>query len=162
MWTIGLDAAPVAIPAMRGLDYLHHLLSRPGADVTALDLVSSYAGHAGVEQPGTGDTVDRRALLAYRRRIAELDAGPQNAATTAERAASQAQVRSATGLGGQARSTGSSAERARVAVRKAIVGALARIAELDPDLGRHLYERVSTGTSCRYDPDPDAAVCWLP
>jgi hypothetical protein len=160
VWTIGVDAAPVPIPAMRGLDYLHHLLSRPGVDVAALDLVSAYAGHAGVEQPGTGSMLDRRALIAYRRRLAELDAGPTTAAAATERAALQAQLTSATGLGGRIRSTGSNSERARVAVRKAIVGALARIGELDPDLGRHLYARVSTGTTCRYDPDPDTPTRW--
>ena len=115
-----------------------------------------------MQQPGTGETLDRRAIAAYRRRIADLDAALQTAATAAaaERAAVQAQLRLATGPGGRARSTGSSTERA-VAVRKAIVGALARIAELDPGLGRHLYERFSTGTVCHYDPDPDAHDHWM-
>jgi hypothetical protein len=46
-------------------------------------------------------------------------------------------------------------------VRKAIVAALARMAEVQPELGRHLYKRVSTGAVCRYEPDPTAPVSWL-
>jgi hypothetical protein len=64
-----------------------------------------------------------------------------------------------TGLGGRSRESGSSAERARVAVRKAIVAALAKVAEAQPELARHLHERVSTGTTCRYEPDPETT--WL-
>jgi hypothetical protein len=66
-----------------------------------------------------------------------------------------------TALGGRNRTTGSHAERARVAVRKAIVAALARIAETDPWLGRHLRDRVRTGFECRYESDPDHPVRWI-
>jgi hypothetical protein len=161
LWSVGPGAAPVTVAAMRGMQYLHHLLTRAGTDVAALDLVALHNGHAGVVQPDTGEILDRRALAAYRRRIAELDAAPATRASAAERAALEGQLRAATGLGGRTRGTGSNAERARIAVRKAIVGALARIAEADVHLGRHLYERVSTGTTCRYDPDPDNPVHWL-
>src|SRR5262249_542553 len=99
----------------------------------------------------TGPDADARALAEYRRRLA--------VAPPAERAAIEAHLRSVTGLGGRARESGASAERARVAVRKAIVAALAKLAEAPPELGRPLYERVSTGSTCRYDPDP--SVTWL-
>src|SRR3954447_25370715 len=79
---------------------------------------------------------------------------------TAERDALHAEIASATGLAGRPRGTGSNAERARVAVRKAIVGALDRIADVDPPLARHLHDRVNTGTNCRYNPDPDKPVHW--
>jgi len=147
LWSVGPDAAPVTVPGMRGLEYLHCLLSRPGVEIPALDLV----GPQTVRQGGTGPDADARALAEYRRRLAT--------APPAERAAIEAHLRSVTGLGGRARESGSSAERARVAVRKAIVAALAKLAEVQPGLGRHLYERVSTGTTCRYDPDPE--ITWL-
>jgi hypothetical protein len=41
------------------------------------------------------------------------------------------------------------------------VAALARIAETDPWLGRHLNDRVRTGLECRYESDPDHPVTWL-
>jgi hypothetical protein len=78
-----------------------------------------------------------------------------------ERAAVAAYLAQGTALGGRNRTTGSHAERARVAVRKAIVAALARIAETDPWLGRHLRDRVRTGFECRYESDPDHPVRWI-
>jgi hypothetical protein len=79
----------------------------------------------------------------------------------AEREALVTQLRQATGLSGRRRVTGSSEERARVAVRRALVAVLARIAETDPWLGRHLYDHVETGMECRYRTDPDHPVRWL-
>jgi hypothetical protein len=134
---------------MRGLTYLHHLLARPGVDVPAQDLV----GPQTVTAPSTGPAADAKALAAYRRRLAT--------APPAEQAAIEAHLRSVTGLGGRAREHGATAERARVAVRKAIVAALAKVAEVQPAVGRHLYERVTTGAVCRYDPDPADPARWL-
>jgi hypothetical protein len=71
------------------------------------------------------------------------------------------EVSGATGLGGRTRTSAGSAERARVAVRKAMVAALDRIEADDPVLSRLLRRTVRTGSSCRYDPDPDAPVDWL-
>jgi hypothetical protein len=79
----------------------------------------------------------------------------------AEREALLAQLAEAAGVGGRARPTGSARERARVAVRKAIAAAVARIGEADPALGRLLHDTVLTGSSCRYEPDPARPVRWL-
>ncbi len=59
-----------AIPARRGLEHLHALLSRPGTEVAALRLAG---GAETVEQAGLGEVVDAQALAAYRRRLAEID-----------------------------------------------------------------------------------------
>jgi len=79
----------------------------------------------------------------------------------AERDALLAEIGAATGLGGRARRTGSSAERARVAVRKAIAAAIERITEHDAALGRLLDDCIETGYACRYRPDPARPVAWL-
>lgn len=60
----------------------------------------------------------------------------------------------ATGLGGRIRRSPSSGERARVAVRKAIAAAVARIEAELSEVGRLLRDTVRTGQSCRYDLDP--------
>lgn len=52
------------------------------------------------------------------------------------------------------------AEHARVRVTKAIRGALARIARLNPSLGEHLQATIRTGTLCSYRPDPRAPLAW--
>jgi hypothetical protein len=167
LWCVGSASAPVTVTAMRGLEYLHRLVSHPGTDISALDLVSAPAGLATVIQPDTGDLLDRQAVTAYRRRIAEIDELVQHAPQAAEqrliaeRDALQAQLDAATGRGGRPRSTGSTTERARVAVRKALVAALLRITEIHPALGRHLHEQVRTGSTCCYEPNPRTPVRWL-
>ena len=114
--------------------------------------------------------LDRAAAAAYRRRLAELDQEldelEANGDTTPgvrlqhERDALLHELRVAAGLGGRSRQTGGSADRARVAVRKAVAAALARISELDPPTGRLLSHTVSTGSVCRYEPDPDRPTTW--
>lgn len=172
-WTVGSHGATHAVPALRGLQYLRLLLERPGIGVPALDLSDAVAGHPGVQvrEGHTGPVVDRQALLAYRRRLAELDEGLARADTRGdavrarllegEREALLAQVAEATGLAGRPRATSSAAERARVAVRKSIATAVARIEAVDPGVARLLRDTVVTGTACRYDPDPGRPVRWV-
>jgi hypothetical protein len=55
----------------------------------------------------------------------------------------------------------SAGERARVAVRKAISAALARVGQHDAALARLLRDSVRTGSACRYDPDVARPVTWI-
>jgi hypothetical protein len=52
------------------------------------------------------------------------------------------------------------AERARVAVTKAIGSALEKIAERSPELRAHLSATIHRGYLCRYSPDPRAPSEW--
>jgi len=118
-----------------------------------------------------GELIDRQALDAYRSRLRDLDeelAEAQSWADEArlsrlseEREALLDEIAAATGLGGRQRRFSSADERARVAVRKAIAAALARIEQHDPATARLLKDTVSTGATCRYDPDPARPVTWL-
>jgi hypothetical protein len=173
LWRVGREGAVGTLRDARGLQHLRVLLGRPGRGVTALELADSAAGHAGsgVVDGDLGPVLDRRALAAYRARLAEIDAERdasaalgdpgRDARLDAEREALLVQLRAATGLGGRARHTGGAGERARVAVRKAIAAAVERVGALDPSLGRYLADTVSTGAVCRYDPDPDRPVVWV-
>ncbi|WP_322938480.1 hypothetical protein [Nocardioides bizhenqiangii] len=167
VWLVGRGVDEAAIPARRGLEHLHVLLSSPGREVSALRLAG---GGETVEQSGLGEVVDAQALASYRRRLADIDTELDEADVsgdarrgeqlTAERQALLAEVSAATGLGGRPRSAGSGAERARIAVRKAIATALNAIHSADPVVARHLTSRVRTGLWCSYEPDPDAQVDW--
>lgn len=167
VWLVGRAGVETALPARRGLDHLHVLLSHPGVEVTALRLAG---GAQTVEQAGLGEVIDAQALAAYRRRLAEIDVALDEAdasgdvvvgaALAGEREALLAQVAAATGIGGRRRTTGSSGERARVTVRKAIATALDAIHAADPVVARHLTTHVRTGVRCCYEPDPDAPVEW--
>jgi non-specific serine/threonine protein kinase len=64
----------------------------------------------------------------------------------------QGEVAAAAGLGGRDRKASSHAERARLAVTKAIKAALSLIRGIDPELGRHLSVSIRTGYFCSYLP----------
>ena len=171
VWSVGQVADARLLPDMKGLHYLRALLQHPGTEVAALDLSAIVAGHGTtVTEPDTGPQLDRQALSAYRTRLREIDEELDEAQSwadpvrveriEAERAALLREVAGATGLQGRARAGGASAERARVAVRKAIAAALERIDEDDPATARLLRATVRTGSACRYDPDPDRPVRW--
>jgi len=173
IWWVGREGAATAIREVKGLHYLRILLQRPGADIPAIDLSDIVAGHPGVGAAGggVGEVLDKQALSAYRRRLTEIDADLDEARSwadtgrstklAAERDALLDQLRAATGLGGRPRAPGSAHERARIAVRKAIVIAVDRVGAADPSLGRLLFDTVTTGAICRYDPDPDRPVQWV-
>jgi len=173
IWWVGPDGAVTTLRDMRGLHYLRLVLQRPGVDIPARDLSDAVAGHpgAGLVEGGTGEVLDRQALESYRRRLTEIDEDLDEARTWSdtgrvarlgeERDALLDQLRTATGLAGRHRVAASTSERARVAVRKAIATAIERIAVADPPSGRLLRDTVSTGTACRYDPDPGRPTTWV-
>jgi hypothetical protein len=154
--------------ALRGFDYLRRLLAQPGQTVSAIDLVTN--GTATVIQSETGPQIDRQAAAAYRQRLSDLTTELAEAADwadlaridslTAEREALLAELSSAAGLAGRPRSTGSTAERARVAATKAIATAIDRIESVDPPLATHLRDAVRTGTTCSYRPRPSDHPTW--
>jgi hypothetical protein len=173
IWWVGREGAVTAIRDVKGLHYLRIMLQRPGTDIPAIELSDTVAGHpgAGVAGGDVGEVLDKQALAAYRRRLAEIDADLDEARSwadtgraaklAAERDALLDQLRAATGLGGRPRLPGSAHERARIAVRKALVSAIDRVAAADRSLGRLLSDTVTTGAICRYDPDPDRPVRWV-
>jgi tetratricopeptide (TPR) repeat protein len=169
LWLVGPADAAVPVRALRGFSYLRELLRRPGRSVPALDLVTGGSGAA--LQPGLGDVLDHQALEAYRRRLSDIERDLTEAqdwsdlgrldALHAERDALVGELTAATGLGGRARVTGSSHERARVAATKAITAAIDRIATVDAPLGRHLQATIRTGLHCSYQPAIDDERDWI-
>jgi hypothetical protein len=157
VWTLAYAGRAVCLRDAKGLRDLAALLARPGRELAVHELVGTPTLGAGIE------LADRTAIDAYRRRLADLEEERAEAAArhdpvraeraTAERDALLAELAAVTGLGGRARRTGSDAERMRKAVGNRIRQALARIAQVHPELGRHLRVSVRTGTFCRYDPD---------
>jgi hypothetical protein len=161
MWEVGYGGRTAYLRDVKGLHDLAALLARPGIELAAIDLVGAAGGQRRVEV--TGQTLDRAALAAYRRRLLELaddlaDAELNNDIGRVHRARDErgwivAELRRSTRPGGAARTLGATtAERARKAVTARIRDAIRRIAEVMPDLGAHLDRSVRTGTTCRYDP----------
>ncbi|HJQ06550.1 MAG TPA: hypothetical protein VJ872_13940, partial [Nocardioides sp.] len=159
--TLRLGADVVQLPTSLGLTQLAVLLANPGSDVAATRL----AAPAGAEVPregGADEVLDRRALAAYRTRLAEIDAELEEARGWSddgrverlqdERDALLAELRGDLGLGGRPRRFTDEAERARVNVTRAIRSAIRRVGERAPAIGEHLERSVTTGARCRYDP----------
>ena len=183
---MGTDGELFRLRDAKGLVHLAQLLSRPGEELHALDLVAhaeggmdpraiagSVAGELSIRAGGQADvgpTLDAEAKRSYRDRAVELRDeleeaesfnDPERAARAREELAWIAeQLTGAVGLGGRDRRTGSDAERARVNVTRAIRAALRRVGERDEELGRHLQGTVRTGTFCSYEPDPSEPLAW--
>jgi hypothetical protein len=169
LWLVGSSGHEVSLPNLRGFHHLRALIARPDAPVDVLRLVSTN-GRVRLDEPGM-ELLDDQARRAYRSRLIELQQEIDDADLEAdlgrrerlsnERKALLEQLSAAAGLGGRSRSSGSSRERARIAVRKSITAAAARIAEADPWLGRHLCDHVRAGAECRYESDPDRPIRWV-
>ncbi len=180
--TIRFDGTQVVLRDLKGMRYLAHLLSQPGREFHVLDLSGRRSGQpAGSEPPGTdslpvggvdgaGPVLDDDAIAAYRRRLHEIEDDIEEATrqgdvdrvalATADRDYLVTELSRAVGLGGRSRTTGSTSERARAAVTRAVRYAMRRIAEHHPALGDHLDHTIQTGTYCSYNPDPRHRDTW--
>jgi hypothetical protein len=157
-WRIVVDGRTTVIPDRIGLSYLAELVSCPGRDIDVLLLASDGS----MSGPPADAVIDQRAIENYRFRARELtemienhDLKPSVAADCRrELAALSAVLDSSTGLGGRSRAFPDDNQRARTAVRKALVRAVAAVESVEPDLGHHLRSSVATGVTCRYSPAP--------
>jgi hypothetical protein len=160
MWRATYRGQSAYLRDMKGLHDLAVLLAHPGVDVSSLELAGVRVSTGGADA-----TLDRTALVAYRHRLAELDAELDEARSRSDLAAEERAVDEreqlltylgrATRPNGSARPLGATtAERARKAVTARIRDAIGRISEALPELGTYLDRTVRTGTTCRYDPGP--------
>ena len=170
-WTIALEDEVCLLKDGRGLRHIASLLSRPGEELHALDLMAlpGTTDNVLLEQDA-GPKLDPQAKFAYRRRLAGLrdeleEAERFNDFGRASRAREEIEslsdhLAAGVGLGGRDRFAGSTAERARSAVTHAIRTALRRIRDDMPVLWDQLAPRIRTGTYCVYQPDVVHPIRW--
>ncbi len=164
-WRIELGRRSALVQHSIGMFHLAVLIANPGQEVQAADLVAgltALGGAADKTAVSAQPLLDRVALQEYRHRITRLRAEiddlesnhePERAALArTEHDWLVTELAGAAGLGGRPRQFPESAERARIAVGKAIRRALARIAEADAVIGEHLRRTVHTGARCSYWP----------
>jgi len=178
-WTVAFGGTVVRMRDAKGLGYLAQLLRHPHREFHVLELQASGAPRAGdparedgltAAAPDAGPVLDETAKHAYRERIAALEAeieqarrwnDPERTARAdGELDALTRALAGALGLGGRDRRAASDSERARASVTKALRGAVRRLDDQHPELGRHLSLAVHTGTFCRYEPDARLPVTW--
>jgi tetratricopeptide (TPR) repeat protein len=179
-WVIGYKAPPFRLKDRLGLRYVSALLSDPGREFLAIDLVAAVQGGRGDSIPDDGvervtlggrePHLDEQARREYAQRLRDLHAVVEEAQAFNDRErASRAQaeidlltdeLRRGMGLGHRVRPAGPE-ERARASVTHAIKAALRAITEHDPALGQYLAATIKTGTFCSYSPDPRVAMVWI-
>lgn len=162
-WRVSRAGASFLLADTKGARWLARLVSSPGHELHVLDLASDFGVAAPGSRSDAGAVLDAEARRAYaararalRERLAEAEDRDDLGAI--ERAqdeldALERELRAALGLGGRERRAGAAVEKARVNVQRRLKDALRRIAEHDPELGKHLDRNVRTGTLCVYDPD---------
>jgi hypothetical protein len=158
MWTVSYLGASAHLKATKGMRDLAELLSRPGADISCLDLAG-----AAVEEHDSGEIIDTEARRQYENRIRDLQADIDEAEShsdhiRAERAQAEfdtlvEHLTASLGLSGRSRRHVGTTERARSAVTQRIRAAITRVEAVHPRLGAHLHSSISTGTYCRYQPE---------
>ena len=166
---VGYPGGEVLLPDLKGFRYLERMLTSPGREFHALDLVGAEAGETLVE-PGL-PVLDEEAKAAYRRRLADVEEDIEDATAAndlgrlalaqRDRDYLIAELTAAVGLGGRVRTTRGSSEKARTSVTRSLRYAIDRLGQRHPELGRHLAGTVRTGTFCSYDPDPLTTLHWL-
>jgi hypothetical protein len=180
-WRVEYGGRGATVRDRKGLRDLSVLLARPRQEVHVLQLAAAVpdrgptsrrsAGELGemvVDGGDLGPMLDRRAAAEYRRRLTDLEDDLDRAESDGdlaraalleeERESLRRELAAAFGLTGRPRTGATGAERARKAVAARVRDAVERIAEVHPELGRHLRASVRTGTYCRYDPERD--VRW--
>ncbi|MEH0975155.1 ATPase, partial [Micromonospora sp. CPCC 205546] len=164
VWQLAYAGVVVHLPDAKGLRDLHVLLSRPGVDVPAVELLDPAAGPelVAARRMGGDPVLDDEAKSRYRRHLERLDDeidraaergdGRRVADLDAERDALLAELRAAAGLAGRSRRLGDEAERARKTVTARIRDTLRKLDQRHPGLAAHLRDTVTTGGTCRYLP----------
>lgn len=181
-WTVSWAGNESRLKHRKGFHYIAWLLRHPSQEFAATDLVAAVgSGKNGalltaarvsemnqaqaIIARGLGDAgavLDAAAKAQYKRRLDDLreeleQAQQLNDLGRADKLLEEidfirAEVAAAVGLRGRDRKHASHAERARLAVTKAIKGALNSIRQNDPELGRHLSSSIQTGYFCAYLP----------
>ncbi|HMI84937.1 MAG TPA: hypothetical protein VK550_12640, partial [Polyangiaceae bacterium] len=159
LWTIRTDTT-FHLRESRGLSILAKLVEHPKREFHVSDLVAPGGERGHVED--AGEVLDAQAIAAYKRRLEDLreteaeatkHADTQRAARVREEIEALAnELAQGVGLGGRARKASSTAEKARINVRKRILDAISRIREHSPALAKHLDRSIRTGMFCSYDP----------
>lgn len=148
-WRVVFAGRAVTVPDRVGMRHLAQLVAAPDRGIPALTLVVQGASEH--REPGPHPVIDRRAVAELSARIRELR--EQAALVPCEQAELDAltrELKRLTGLCGRMRSFVDAPERARTAATKAIKRAIDEIALVNPAAGRHLGQRIETGSVCCY------------
>lgn len=157
VWTLRSGAIVCRVRDTRGMHMLAQLIDHRGRELHVLELSGSEQA---VDGGDAGEVLDREAKLSYLRRLRELDAELEEAASWNDLARREQLLREAEllrkelsrafGKGGRERRVASAVERARINVRRRLTVALEHVERTSPELARKLRAAVKTGVYCVY------------
>lgn len=158
-WIVAHGTKTIRMKHSRGIELLAKLVERTGEDIHVLVLGSDEGGGL-IDASASPATIDARARDRYRARLEEIEDEVGEAERNAdagrleklrvEKDMLESEIARAFGLGGKSRGSGSPSERARVNVQRRLKDAIARIAEVDSEVGRFVEKSLRTGTYCRF------------
>lgn len=160
-WTITFAGKTIRMRASKGMLYLSYVLSGPGREFPAVELLAAAEGaQPSPVRSSAGEILDPKAMVQYKTRATEIaseieEARGNNDFGRVERLQGELesladQISAAKGLGGRRRTVGDSNERARKAVGQAVTRAIEQIRKNHTSLAQHLNKHISLGTSLSY------------
>ena len=162
LWTMALAGKQVQLPDLKGFYDIARLLAAPNQAIHCTELM----GSAVLEK---GESVfDEKAKKAYQQRILEIQQELAEAETTQHQSRINAlqeeydqlldHLSKSLGIGGKTRKISDSVDKTRSAVTWRIRNAVKKIAEVHPQLGKHLEISIKTGVFCAYTPEYE--ISW--
>jgi pimeloyl-ACP methyl ester carboxylesterase len=159
VWSVVFAGRRCHMKHARGLADLSVLLSRPGQELSAVQLMEGVDRVIGST---ASPILDERARVEIQKRLQQLagtigEEEQSGNVVLAERARAERdallhELRVATGLGGRRRKLADPAERARKAVSGRIRESIEKLRALLPELAQHLDGTITTGSFCAYSP----------
>jgi tetratricopeptide (TPR) repeat protein len=182
-WTVCFGGETFRLKDSKSLRVIAHLMRSPGhqfhaRELAALDNPNQPVPHdhenvgatVSTDLGDAGVVLDAQAVVQYRRRLEDLRPEIEEAERCndlgrvsllrEEAEVLTAELAAGVGFRGRERRTSSHSERARLSVTKNIRGAIEKIREANPALGRHLANSIKTGYLCSYSPDPANPIVW--
>ncbi|MDX1943291.1 MAG: tetratricopeptide repeat protein [Saprospiraceae bacterium] len=157
LWSISFAGKQAQLPELKGFHDIARLLAAPNQAIHCTELMGTQV----IEK---GETVfDEKAKKAYQQRILSI----QQELQEAEAAHHQDRIKvlqeeydqlldhlsKSLGLGGKTRKVSDSIDKIRSAVTWRIRNAVKKIAEVHPQLSKHLEISIKTGIFCEYTPE---------
>jgi tetratricopeptide (TPR) repeat protein len=186
-WTVTFGGETFRLKDSKSLRVIAHLIRNPSHQFHARELAALDSPNQPVAPPvphfdenvgvtvstdlgDAGVVLDARAMDEYRHRLEDLRPEIEEAERSndlgrvsllrEEAEVLTAELAAGVGFQGRERRTSSHSERARLSVTKNIRGAIEKIREANPALGRHLANSIKTGYLCSYSPDPANSIVW--
>lgn len=164
IWRMEFEHVEITMLDIKGYHDIARLLGQPEEDIHCTELMGSVSSMDEKEY-----TIDEKAKQQYKQHLAELsreleEAEEMNDLGRKKRLQQEMEqllshLEKDFGVGNRARKLKSPAERARAAVTLRIRGAIKKITEKHPTLGKHLSNSIRTGVFCRYSPEESRE--WL-